>query len=182
VDSLLILARADAGFLPEAADPVPVNDVVMDAVQRCEPTARQREIRLIPQLSLPPGDEACLQIHGDPALLRAMCENLIRNAVRHSPPGEAVEVEVALAYPDVILQVRDRGPGLPAEALEQVFERFYRVPRGDQPGQGTGLGLAIAKAVVVLHGGSARAANRPEGGCEFVVRLPLAPLTPRVAD
>jgi len=182
IDSLLILARADAGFALEPAALVPIHDVVTDAVQRCEPHARQREVRLVPRLALPPADRPDVTVRGDAGLLRAMCDNLLRNAVRHSPPGEVAEVEVALTSSEATIAVRDRGPGLPPEDLHRVFERFYRVAREGQPVSGTGLGLAIARAVAQLHHGAIRAANREGGGCEFTVRLPLAPSTPAEPD
>jgi heavy metal sensor kinase len=175
VDSLLILARADAGFRLEASSPVAVNEAVTDAVQRCEAAARQREVRLVPNLAPPTQAQPELAVSGDAALLRAMLENLIRNAIRHSPPEDVVEVGVSGGPQEVAITVRDRGPGVPADALERVFERFYRVPRGDPALQGAGLGLAIARGVVVLHGGTIRASNRPGGGSEFLVNLPLTP-------
>lgn len=175
VDSLLILARADAGFPLEATSPVVVNEAVTDAVQRCEAAARQREIRLVPRLALPEQDRPALAVSGDIVLLRAMTENLIRNAIRHSPPEEVVEVEVAAIQQGATITVRDRGAGIPGEDLERVFERFYRVRRGNSPLEGAGLGLAIARAVAVLHGGSIRASNRSGGGCEFAVSLPTTP-------
>jgi hypothetical protein len=175
VDSLLTLARADAGFPLAAKTPVSINEAVMDAVERCQALAREREVRLVPILAMPRPDEPEPDVEGDEALLGAMIENLVRNAIRHSPLRQAVEVKVTVGPSNVTIAVLDRGPGIPPEHLERVFERFYRVP-GDQPvEEGTGLGLAIAKGVAQLHKGCITAANRPAGGCEFVSRLPLAP-------
>lgn len=173
VDSLLTLARADAGFPLAAAMPVPINEVVMDALERCQVFARQRSVRLAPMLAMPGPDEPEAEVEGDAALLCAMTENLIRNAVRFSPHGEAVEVKVSLQGPQAGITVLDRGPGIPAGHLDNIFERFHRVPREHQSDKGTGLGLAIAKGVAALHRGAITAANRPGGGCEFTVRLPL---------
>jgi signal transduction histidine kinase len=110
---------------------------------------------------------------GDPELLCAMVSNLLRNAIHYSPPETAVEVEVSLSGPDAVITVRDRGPGIPPEDLERVFERFYRAPRPGDTFMGTGLGLAIARAVARLHRGEISARDRPGGGSEFVIRLPL---------
>jgi two-component system phosphate regulon sensor histidine kinase PhoR len=97
--------------------------------------------------------------------------NLLDNACKHGGRGE-ICVMVGRDNGDAIVRVSDQGPGIPPHELERVFHRFYRVDRSrSQPG--TGLGLAIAKHLVVLHGGSIRAYNRPTGGATFEVRLPL---------
>jgi signal transduction histidine kinase len=173
VDSLLTLARADAGFPLANPAVVSVNDVVTEAVRRCEPIASRREVRLIPTLALPTEDGVEPAVRGDAALLCSLVENVIRNAIRHSGVEQAVEVDVCFAPPEILVAVRDRGPGIPAEHLEHVFDRFYHIPRGEDPGQGAGLGLAIAKGVAELHQGTIAVGGRPSGGCEFVVRLPL---------
>ncbi|HVP12139.1 MAG TPA: HAMP domain-containing sensor histidine kinase [Phycisphaerae bacterium] len=173
VDSLLTLARADAGFPLTAKMPVSLNEVVMDAVERCQVFARQRGVRLVPMLAMPVGEEAEPEIEGDAALLCAMAENLIRNALRYSPANEVVEVKVALDGTGAAISVSDRGPGIPPEHLDRVFERFYRVPGDRMADKGTGLGLAITKGVAKLHGGSITVANRTGCGCEFVIHLPL---------
>jgi two-component system OmpR family sensor kinase len=174
VDSLLTLARADAGLPLTAAAPVSVNETVMDAVARCQVRAQQQEVALVPVLAMPPADEPHPQVRGEATLLRAMVENLIRNAIRHSPPGQTVEVETQLHAAVVDICVRDHGPGIPPEHLEHVFDRFYSFAHGRHAAPGTGLGLAIAKGVTTLHHGTIRALNRPEGGCELTVSLPLS--------
>jgi signal transduction histidine kinase len=172
VDSLLTLARADAGFPLAEARSVSMNEIVMEAVERCEPLARHREVRLVPTLAPPAPDGNEAYVDGDPALLRAVVENLIRNAVRYSPIERSVEVEVALDGAEVRVAVRDFGPGIPSAEIDRVFERFFSIPRGPDSAQGAGLGLAIARGVATLHHGSISAANLDGGGCEFVLRLP----------
>ena len=96
--------------------------------------------------------------------------NLFDNACKHGGGGE-VTVEIGRENGDAVVRVSDQGPGIPPHELERVFHRFYRIDRSrSQPG--TGLGLAIAKHLVVLHGGTIRASNRPGGGATFEVRLP----------
>jgi two-component system, OmpR family, phosphate regulon sensor histidine kinase PhoR len=96
--------------------------------------------------------------------------NLLDNACKHGR-GE-VQVEVGRENGDAVVRVSDQGPGIPSHELDRVFHRFYRIDRSrSQPG--TGLGLAIAKHLVVLHGGTIRAYNRPAGGATFEVRLPI---------
>jgi len=173
VDSMLTLTRADAGFPLSQAVPVSINEVVTEAVQHCEPLASHREVRLIPKLALPTEEEPEPCVSGDPLLLRAVVENLIRNAVRYSPAEEAVQIEVHTDHDEVIVSVRDQGPGIPPDQMERVFDRFFQVSRRGESPPGAGLGLAIAKGVATLHQGAISLANRPSGGCEFILRLPL---------
>ena len=105
----------------------------------------------------------------DEARVQQVFSNLLENAARHG--GGEVAVEVAQENGEGVVRVSDHGPGIPANELDRIFHRFYRVDRSrSQPG--TGLGLAIAKHLVALHGGSIRAWNRAEGGAIFEVRLP----------
>lgn len=174
VDSLLTLARADAGMPLQGVQPVSINEVVTDVVQRWQPLAARRKVRLVCSLAMPQGDEPEPLVVGDAELLDAMAGNLVQNCVRYSPRNGVVEVEVRIDRSVVRLTVRDRGPGIPEKDLVRVFDRFYRVHRVEKVTAGTGLGLAIARGVAKLHQGSTSAANRPGGGCEFIVELPLA--------
>jgi two-component system, OmpR family, phosphate regulon sensor histidine kinase PhoR len=109
----------------------------------------------------------------DPAKLHDVLRNLLENAVTYSPEQATVSVEASREQGVVFIRVLDEGPGIPPADLVRVFERFYRVDksRSRAPG-GTGIGLAIVKHLVELLGGTVVAANRPEGGAEFTVRLP----------
>jgi signal transduction histidine kinase len=173
VDSLLTLARADAGFPLSGVELVSLNDVVTEAAQRCEGQAQHRMVRLVPKLAMPTEDGVEPIVAGDRNLLRTVVENLLRNAVRYAPLEDAVEIEVALSAGHGTVTVRDRGPGIPPDQIDRVFNRFFQIPRGDASAQGAGLGLAIAKGVVQLHHGTIAVRNLPKGGCEFTVRLPL---------
>jgi two-component system OmpR family sensor kinase len=173
VDSVLVLARAEAGLRTPFAGEVPLNDVVMDAVQRCQPLAKQQEVRLVPHLALPQGDEPPPYVRGDGELLRLLFVNLLRNAIHFSPADEAVDIAVAVQGEGASVRVRDRGPGIPPEHLHRVFERFFCVPRAEGTFRGAGLGLTIVRGVARLHGGTVAVCNHPQGGCEFVTHLPL---------
>jgi two-component system OmpR family sensor kinase len=175
IDSLLTLARADAGFPLSKVEPVSLNDVAIEATQRCEALAQHRMVRLVPKLALPTEDGVEPIVQGDRNLLRTVIENLVRNAIRYSPLEQAVEIEVELNAESATVTVRDNGPGIPPEHIDRVFNRFFQIPRGDQSAQGAGLGLAIAKGVIQLHHGTISVRNRPGGGCEFSVELPLKP-------
>lgn len=175
VNSLLTLARAHAGFPLPAVSNVSINDLVVDAVQRTEPLARTRQIRLVPDLAMPEDMEHTEPIvEGDAELLSTMLSNILRNAVRYSFARGTVEIRVRSTRTNSRITVADRGPGIAPEHIGSLFNRFYHVPRNGATG--SGLGLAIAKAVVELHHGTIEARNRIGGGSEFVITLPHASL------
>jgi signal transduction histidine kinase len=114
----------------------------------------------------------------DEERLRQLIGNLVQNALRHgSSRAAAICVRVKRRPPRALLQVEDDGPGIPPEALERVFDRFYRVDRGRSRAKGgSGLGLAIVRHVAEAHGGRAWAENRTDGpGARFSVELPAEP-------
>jgi heavy metal sensor kinase len=173
VESLLLLARADAGLPLDSQTRVSINEVVTDAIERCHPLAAQREVRLEPVLCAPTDELDVPEIEGDAELLVSMVSNLVRNAVRFSPPGECVDVTVEHIRQHVRIAVRDRGSGIPEDQIPRLFERFYQAPDDHRPA-GSGLGLSIAQSVVRLHRGQIQVGNLVQGGCEFVVTLRLA--------
>jgi two-component system phosphate regulon sensor histidine kinase PhoR len=118
-------------------------------------------------------DTDARQVDGDPAKLHDIVRNLVENAVNYSPEGAEVQLGAAQQNGTYTITVADSGPGIPADDLTRVFERFYRVDKSRSRPGGTGLGLAIVKHLVELHGGEAVAANRPEGGAVFTVKLPV---------
>ena len=172
VDSFLTLARVEADPAHFEPEPVNVYDVLLDSVQHNHALARLHGVKLLAQLG---HTETAPEVEGDARLLGAMLDNLIRNAVRHSPRGSTVEVECAEAGGEVAFFVRDQGPGLPEEIRARVFERFARGPQDPSRPRTTGLGLAIAREIVQLHRGSIAIEDREGGGCTFAVRLPLPP-------
>jgi two-component system OmpR family sensor kinase len=114
-------------------------------------------------------------LDGDPGQLRQVLSNLMRNALVHTPAGTPVEVAVSHAGGDLVLEVRDHGPGLPAGDPAELFERFWRADPGRGRGRaGAGLGLSIVAAVVAAHGGHVEAQNAAKGGARFTVTLPAS--------
>lgn len=174
VESFLILARARTGNRPAVVTPVPIEELVVGALHKCAREARQRGVRLVPQLHAGDGNAAPI-VAGDSDLLAAMLENLVRNAVGHSPERQTVTVGVTLgAAGDVAVAVRDYGPPIPDNQLAGVFDLFRQSRPGAPPAEGAGVDLTIAKGVAELHRGSIEVENCPDGGCVFRVRLPLA--------
>jgi two-component system sensor histidine kinase CpxA len=117
-------------------------------------------------------------LEADGGLLHSAIENVVRNAMRFSPAGSTVEimqkVEAAQGKSMAVVTISDRGPGVPPEALKDLFKPFFRVAvKQGRPGGGAGIGLAIAYHAVGLHGGAIRAINRPSGGLTVEIRLPV---------
>jgi signal transduction histidine kinase len=118
------------------------------------------------------GKREPVTLEGDPELLRRAIENVIRNAIRYAPEGTAVEVTLARRDANAVVAVRDRGPGVPDEALPRLFDAFYRVDTArDRSSGGIGLGLSIARRAVELHQGAIRARNA-QPGLEVEIELP----------
>jgi len=114
-----------------------------------------------------------LTLRGDRELLHRAIENVVRNAIRFSPPGGLVSITATAAADGVLIQVGDQGPGVPAELLGRIFEPFFRVGSArDREGGGNGIGLAITARVVGLHGGAVSARNRDSGGLQVELRFP----------
>jgi two-component system sensor histidine kinase CpxA len=118
-------------------------------------------------------------VQADPDLLRSAVENVVRNATRYTAEGTKVDVRLDRQQTanggGIMIRVLDSGPGVPGEALQKIFEPFYRLDdaRNQQTG-GAGLGLSIAERAIKLHGGELRASNRKEGGLEVEIRIPAA--------
>jgi two-component system sensor histidine kinase CpxA len=125
-------------------------------------------------------------VEADPDLLRSAVENVVRNATRYTAEGTTVEVrlerERAARGDEIVVRVLDCGPGVPEDALEKIFEPFYRLDdaRNRQTG-GAGLGLSIADRAIRLHGGQLRASNRKQGGLEIEIRIPAVSPVPGFA-
>lgn len=162
VADLLLLARADAGRIAPHED-IDLSRVVTEAAGELEPVAGDHQITV----SAPPG----ATVSGARDELHRLAVNLMENALRHTDPGTAVEATVERLNGQVVLSVKDDGPGIPAENREKIFERFFRGD-GDRSGS-TGLGLAIVRAVAESHAGTVSLEDPLDGrGARFVVRLP----------
>ncbi len=168
VEDLLALAALDQA--PERPRvPVDLGELAAHAVEDARVTAPDRTVGLAV-------DEPGTTVLGDPDQLRQLLANLLRNATIHTPAGSPIDVIVRYASARALLEVRDHGPGIPADAGDQLFERFWRTEGGRARGRGgAGLGLAIVKAIAVAHHGdvSAHNADGDDGtGAVFTVSLP----------
>jgi two-component system OmpR family sensor kinase len=166
VDDLLLLARFDEDR-PLDTHPVDLASVAAEAVRSARAVQPGRPLTL---LVAPEPVIVC----ADAARLRQIIDNLISNAIQHTPVGTPVTVTVAAAPGHGQLTVTDTGPGLSAEQASRVFERFYRTDRArSRASGGTGLGLSIVAALVAAHGGRVTVDTAPGRGAAFGVQLPL---------
>jgi two-component system OmpR family sensor kinase len=177
---LFELTRLEAGAIGLHPEPLDLADLVRNMVDRFEPRFREGGLALSFE-----GPLESAPLTADGRRLEQVFLNLLGNALRYVPRGGHVWVRLRPGEePDrtgVCLEVADDGPGIPPADLPHVFDRFYR---GDpsRPAGGSGLGLAIVRELVAGHGGRVEAANRPEGGAIFRVRLPEAPPADGVGD
>ena len=169
VKDLLRLARLDARQELLDVAPCDVRQLFNTIVLDLAPAIEEKRQRVSTDVEA----DAC-SIGADPAKLHDIIRNLAENAVNNSPEAATIRLAASRIDGTVQVTVSDSGPGIPPQDLTRVFERFYRVDKSRSRPGGTGLGLAIVKHLVELHGGTARAENRPEGGATFTITLPAA--------
>jgi signal transduction histidine kinase len=166
VEQLLDLSKLESGAAPIARSRFRAASLLDQVVREWRPRARERGVEIESAV------EASLVLDADEARLRQVLENLVANAIRHSPPGGRVVLRGGASNGVSRLEVLDEGPGIPPEEAERVFERFYRSDHArSTAGGGSGLGLAIARWIVELHGGEIRAEQAQPHGCRMVVEL-----------
>ena len=169
-DQLLMLARAESGALETQMKDVDLAVLVDDAVRLWTPLAGERGITVIG------GMAERGTVRGDPDLLRRLLDNLVDNALRHTPTGGEVRLGGKLVDRTWQLVVADSGPGVPDAARASIFERFSRADQArTREAGGAGLGLALCKAIAELHQGSISLDQAGGGGARFIVVLPVAP-------
>ncbi|HEY4025208.1 MAG TPA: ATP-binding protein [Candidatus Dormibacteraeota bacterium] len=166
IEDLLDLDRMESGAAPLHRQPVEVNPVVTALADRMRRTAPDHPVVLRLAEGLP-------AIQAEPDRLTQVFTNLLSNAVKYSPAGSPIEVSSELIGDRVRVTVRDGGPGIPADWLERVFDRYTRLER-DSRVEGTGLGLPIVRQIVQMHGGSVSAENAAGGGALITVELPVS--------
>ena len=168
LDELLTFSKLDAGQYQLLKQPFDLPELLTDIIEvnQVEADARQQTISL--------HATSGIQIYADSRLLARAVENVLRNAIKYSPPASRIDIHLLQRSDELELTICDQGPGIAPEQLEAVFEPFYRVSnsRNSNTG-GTGLGLAIVAQIVRQHGGKVRAENSPEGGLCITMHLPV---------
>ncbi len=182
IGDLLLLARVESGKLPLAEEDVELDTLLLEVLEQGRVLAHGRvDIRL--------AEIDQVLVRGDRDRLKQVVLNLVENAIKYTPEGGEVVVGLSKDDAEARLRVRDNGPGIPAEDLPHIFERFYRAEKsrtrsGD--GKGFGLGLSIAYWIVHRHGGRIEVQSIPGEGTTFEVYLPLTPvmaeLSPQMSE
>lgn len=172
VDQLLDLSKIEAGVLSLDREWTELPILIADTVVKFQ--ALSQGCHIEQNLALP------LPLHYvDPDCLVQVLWNLLENACKYAPPGSAIKIEARWTGAEVLIGVSDRGPEIPLEEREKIFQRFYRLNRNhriDMPG--SGLGLAICRGIVEAHGGRIWVEDQPGGGSVFYFTLPLAAIPP----
>jgi signal transduction histidine kinase len=161
VEEVLLASRLDALRDLERHDKVDLLGLAAEETARVDATLDQT------------GEASLPVITGDERLLRRALRNLLENAKRYG--GDEVDVQLQHAGKQVLVRVRDRGPGVPSDLCERIFEPFYRLPGHAEKSGGVGLGLSLVKQIAERHGGSVRCEAREGGGSCFVLALPAGP-------
>ncbi len=176
VDALLTLARADEGIAPLHREPVDLREIVEEVRETGELLAEESGVRV--EVATPPEP---MVVSVDATRIRQLILNLLTNAVKYTPPGGTVRMQLGAADGRVTLSVADTGIGIAPGDLPHIFDRFWRADSartrtGERPG--AGLGLAISKWIAEAHGGRIDVVSRPGRGTTFTVTLPReAPAT-----
>lgn len=169
IDSLLLLARFDAGHPDLQRRPLDLSEVANESVDLLRPLANERQITINSTMNP-------VSLVGDRNRLGQVFTNLLANAIRYNQEGGQVDVRVERVNGHAVVSVSDNGIGIPEADLPHIFERFYRVDKARARSEGgTGLGLAICQSVVEAHGGQMLARSQPAHGTTLEVRLPLQP-------
>jgi len=164
-DELLMLARLNGEVSVESAR-LNLRALVAEIASTVEPLAQAREIQL------KVGADRDVFVDGNAGHLRRLIVNLLDNALKFTPANGSIEVRLTRGSDRAVLRVADSGPGIAEDEMPFIFDRFFR--GASTQGEGSGLGLSLCREIARLHGGDIAVANRPAGGCEFVVTIPLA--------
>ncbi|HVV17221.1 MAG TPA: DUF4118 domain-containing protein [Polyangia bacterium] len=171
VRNLLDMTRLESGALVVRRDWVPLEEIIGAALTRLEAELAERPVR-----TDVPGDLPLVSV--DAILVEQLFVNLLENAAKYTPSGSPIDVTARVSDRSFVVEVADRGPGLPPGSETRVFEKFYRGQQVER--RGAGLGLAICRGIAQAHGGEIVAENRPGGGVVFRVILPQLEPPPSV--
>lgn len=176
IDDLLDVSRITRGRIKLRRDKVDLATAVEGAIESVRPFLDSCKHRL--DVDLP---DTPIAVDGDVGRLVQIFGNILHNAAKYTPPGGHIAVRINRAGESVVVRIRDNGPGIPREMLAAIFDMFIQVDQTlDRAHGGLGLGLTLVRSLVELHGGTVEAKSAgPGAGSEFVIRLPVAPDSPR---
>jgi two-component system sensor histidine kinase KdpD len=164
VENLLDMTRLESGQLAPKKDWCDVRDIIQASLKKLQAELSQHVVTINVAEDMP-------LVQLDFGLIEQVCTNLLHNASLYTPPGTVIAIDASIYENELLLTIHDNGPGFPADAQKRIFDKFYRVP-GTRTG-GTGLGLSIVRGFVEAHKGTITASNKPSGGAQFVIRIPV---------
>lgn len=178
VNDLLLLARADYGGLTLELEPIDVDTVVSEVYREARVLVQDRAV------TVRMGDFEPARINGNADRIKQLLLNLISNAIKFTPEGGSITINLRLEGDHCVLEVSDTGIGISPEDQARIFDRFYQadMSRARQTGEGAGLGLSIAKWIVDAHGGTIGVRSTPGKGTTFSIRLPALVERPVISD
>jgi len=169
VNNLLDVSKIESGVGGVELSRADVRLYVGEVLSEFDAQFESTGLRLIADLA----DDECV-VDVDPTRFQQVIRNVIANAARFAPGGSALEITVGPQGAEVVVEIRDHGPGIPEAECESIFEPFVQSSRTKDGSGGTGLGLAICRKIMHAHRGSIRAGNHPQGGAVFRIALPQA--------
>jgi two-component system sensor histidine kinase KdpD len=172
VANLLHMTRLESGAVQICKEWQPIEEVIGSALNHTERQLGRRSVNV----SLP---HELIMAPMDPVLIEQVLVNLVENAVRYTPDGSPIDIRAERSDGQVMIEVADRGPGVPEAEKERIFEKFHRL---DDRSRGVGLGLAICRSIVLAHGGAISVESRAGGGAAFRVTLPLEGESPQMPE
>ena len=167
LEDMLVLARADAGYANVMFEPLDFAQVVQDAAERLRPLAETKQQNVTVRTGV------SVWITGDRSSLRRLVSILLDNAIKYTPQGGRIAVELIASTPRLALTVRDTGIGIPESLIPRIFDRFARADPSRGEVNGSGLGLAIAKWIAGVHGATLSVQSREQMGSAFTVEFPV---------
>lgn len=166
VQNLLEMARIEAGECRPVKDWGSVPDMISDVLARCVDSLVNHQVTLKIQENMP-------AVRWDERLMSQVLVCVLENAAKYSPAGTEIALGADLSVDTLRISVHDQGPGILAEEVPRIFDRFYRGKSGAKDGTGTGMGLAIARGIMAAHGGEIHVASEPGSGATFLMTMPV---------
>jgi signal transduction histidine kinase len=167
-EQFLELARLESGRAPLVQEPIDLGTVIRMAINVLRPKANTEQINLVVDIPSP-----LPTIKGDAQRLHQVMINLLDNAIKYCQPDDSVTVTAETQGDEIAVVVSDTGPGIPAEEVSDIFERFYRARSHEGDVSGSGLGLAIVRQIIKAHGGKIDVSSEVGKGTRFTFTLPL---------
>jgi two-component system, OmpR family, sensor histidine kinase KdpD len=166
INEITDMARVEPGKLHLRRRESPVHDLIRVSVDRMRRLLSDRALSVEIQSDIP-------SVNADPEMVGLALRQLLGNAIKFSPQDSVIAIKASQDNDFVTVRVSDRGPGIPSNELDAIFERFYRGKRTPENVAGTGMGLSIAREIINAHQGNLWVENMPEGGAEFSFTLPV---------